>query len=162
MAMAASAASAPLPDLLRAWSMVSQVRSPNPIGWPVSPDSAARAPATALPSTSWWVVSPRTIAPSTIRASGFFGSERAARAAAGSSKAPGTRTTQTSEPLAPQRSRVSSALASSASVIVGFQRAHSTRKRSPDASSPPSTSFGWKAGATRRETRRLLKERLPL
>ena len=36
---------------------------------------------------------------------------------------------------------------------------HITENRSPDASQSPSASFGWKAGAMRRGTRRLLKER---
>src|SRR5262249_17615242 len=160
ISMAASTASTPLSVRSRACSMVSHVRMPNPRGTPVSTERAPRAHATVLPRTSWCVVSPRMIAARATSASGLRVSSMA-RTPAGTSKAPGTRATMTSETLAPRRRRLSSADASSASVIVGFQRAHTTPKPRPRASRPPSKRLGEKAAVARRGAR-MLKDRSSL
>src|SRR5262249_13662675 len=160
ISMAASTASTPLSVRSRACSMVSHVRMPNPRGTPVSTERAPRAHATVLPRTSWCVVSPRMIAARATSASGLRVSSMA-RTPAGTSKAPGTRATMTSETLAPRRRRLSSADASSASGIVGFQRAHTTPKPRPRASRPPSKRLGEKAAVARRGAR-MLKDRSSL
>src|SRR5215470_6902919 len=100
------------------------------------------------------------IAAKAIRASGFLESSMA-RAPEGTSNAPGTRATITSATFAPRRRSVSSEAASIASVIVGFQRAHTIPKRKPRASRLPSKCLGEKAAVARRGAR-MLKDRSSL